>query len=230
MGRPEERKGSNIYIQGARVPVYEEVIVHYDSSLWNGKSEELALLFVDSMMNWKQSLTSGLKMLSQNVQALIPEKEDILSELMDPVQLDGFSIQKPFVSLLKAQTANWSRKRRHPVGVNGSSSVGRILYPKTFRQPSQGSDSQLIPEKEDILLELMDPVQLDGFSIQKPFVDLLKAQTAHVFSSYHDHDAFILEYVNTNQQRRIQFRVASYLGAIASTIVLGKIRYSTNPG
>jgi len=106
MGRPEERKGSNIYIQGARVPVYEEVIVHYDSSLWNGKSEELALLFVDSMMNWKQSLTSGLKMLSQNVQALIPEKEDILSELMDPVQLDVFSIQKPFVSLLKAQTAN----------------------------------------------------------------------------------------------------------------------------
>ena len=39
-------------------------------------------------------------------------------------------------------------KRRHPIGVNGSSSVGRILYPKTFRQPSQGSDSQLIPEKK----------------------------------------------------------------------------------
>jgi len=65
MGRPEERKGSSIKIQGARVPVYQEVIVHYDSSWWKGKSEEFALVFVDSMMNWKQRLTSRLDILSR---------------------------------------------------------------------------------------------------------------------------------------------------------------------
>jgi len=96
MDRPEERTGSNIYIQGARVPVYQEVIVHYDSSSWHGKSEEFALLFVDSMINWKQSLTSRLNILSQSVQGLAPEKEDILLELMDRHQLDLVFIQETF--------------------------------------------------------------------------------------------------------------------------------------
>ena len=96
MGRAEERKGSNIYIQGARVPVYQELIVHYDSSWWNGKSEEPSLLFVDSMMNGKQSLTSRFNILSQKVQGLTPEKEDILLELMDQLHLDLVFIPKTF--------------------------------------------------------------------------------------------------------------------------------------
>jgi len=64
-----------------------------------GKSEELACLFVDSMMNWKQSLTSGLKVLSQNVQGLTTEKEDLLLELMDQLHLDLLFIQENFPQL-----------------------------------------------------------------------------------------------------------------------------------
>ena len=58
-------------------------------------------------MNGKQSLTSRFNILSRNVQGLTPEKEHILLlELIDQVHLDLVFIQKPFVSLLKAQTPN----------------------------------------------------------------------------------------------------------------------------
>jgi exonuclease III len=90
------------------------------------------------MMNGKQSLTSRFNILSQNVQGLTPEKQDILLELMDQLQLDLVFIQE------------------------------------TFRQLSQGSDTQSVQF-----------ISRAGYPI--------------------------LEYVNPNQRRGIQFRVAWYL-------------------
>ena len=60
------------------------------------------------MMNWKQSWTSRAKISFQNVQGLLSEKDDILLEVMDQLQLDLVFIQE------------------------------------TFRQASQGSDSQSV--------------------------------------------------------------------------------------
>jgi hypothetical protein len=48
------------------------------------------------MINGKQSLTSRFNILSQNVQGLNPEKEDILLELMDQLHLDLVFIQETF--------------------------------------------------------------------------------------------------------------------------------------
>jgi hypothetical protein len=48
------------------------------------------------MMNGKQSLTSRFNILSQNVQGVTPEKEAIVLELMDQVQLDLLFIQETF--------------------------------------------------------------------------------------------------------------------------------------
>jgi exonuclease III len=69
----------------------------------------------------------------------------------------------------------------------------------------------LTPEKEDILLELMDQLQLDLVFIQETFRQPSQSSDTRSVQFMSRAGYPILEYVNPNQRRGIQFRVASYL-------------------
>ena len=94
--------------------------------------------------------------------------------------------------------------------LNGELEAKRNIWTQHIIPLSQNVQ-RLTPEKEDIVLEVMDELELDVVFIQETLRQSSQGSHSQSVQCISRAGYSILEYVNPNQRRGTQFRVPSYL-------------------